>query len=147
MGTLAIDDKERKFLGGVAALALSAGLLGVVLGLSMNGSKTVSASYWAEILKVAGVSALPLVALAVRMPRTSGSAQWTSFATVLVFLAFPIALLVICVCLNRIALGAKDGEDPHDVYLFVTAIGAGLVLAAVAVRVAADVLDKIDTQS
>ncbi len=142
----AIDPVEHKFLAYFIVVALLVGLVGgIALALSLTGDQVVQGSYWSELLKVVGVAALPLVALAVRFPRTSGKATWSKSARKLVLVAFPIALGTIGLCLNRVAETPKDGADAPDLLLYLSGAGAGLVLAAVAVGVAADVLDKVDT--
>ena len=144
----AIEPGEYRFLNGIDLAVVVVGVgLGVVLGISLSGSKAVQGSYWSELLKVAGVSALPLVAIAVRLPRASGNTGWEKPARLLVFVAFPLVVGTIVLCLNRIAVTPKDGVNPADWLLIASGAATGLILAAVAVGVAADVLDKIDPAS
>lgn len=145
MAAKTIDPGEYKFLSAMAFVVVAVGLAGgVALAASLDGSKVLQSAYWSEVLKVAGLSAVPLVAIAVRLPRASGSTGWERPARVMVFLAFPLVVGTIGICINRLAQMPKDGADPSDTLLYITSIGLGLTLAAVAVGVTADVLDKID---
>jgi hypothetical protein len=152
-----ISKSEYKFLTVMAAVVAVVGLLGgLLLGFSLTGKSvldvslsdgtTVMQSYWSELLKVAGVSALPLVAIAVRIPRAGSGTGWQPLARGLVFIAFPVAIGTIAICLNRVGVTPKDGANPPDALLYLTGAGTGLILAAVALGAAADVLDKIDTE-
>jgi hypothetical protein len=143
-----IGKDEYRFLASLVWVFLFGGFLGgLVLGLSLGGDEVIQSSYWTQLLTVSGVAALPLVAIAVRLPRASGTTGWEKPARIAVFCAFPLVLAEIVLCLNRVAVTPKDGANPGDFFPIASGVGVGLILAAVAVGVAADVLDKIDTPS
>jgi hypothetical protein len=144
-----IGPDEYRFLSGIVPFfVVVVGLVGgIALATNLDQTQVVQQSYWSELLKVAGVSALPLVAVAVRLPRASKKTNWEKPARILVFIAFPVALLTIGICLYEVATTDKNGVDPGDFLVWVSAIGTGLILAAVAIGVMADVLDKIDPKA
>lgn len=119
---------------------------GFFLAGTLDGTEKVSSSYWSELLKVVGVSALPLVAVAVRLPRSAAPQGWRRWTGLLVLAALPLTLLIIGVCLNGAARTPKDGGDAPYAAIYISAMGCGVILAAVAVGVAADVLDQIDAE-
>jgi hypothetical protein len=142
-----ITEPEYTFLSGVAGVIAVIGLVGgLILGLTLAGDDVIQSTYWTQLLTVSGISALPLIAVAVRLPRASGGTGWERPARISVFLAFPLVVGIIVLCLDRVAVTPKDGANPPDAFPIVTGIGIGLILAAIAIGVAADVLDKIDTE-
>ena len=135
-------------LKGAASGVLVVGALGgLALGLAVAAKETVQQSFWTELLKIAAVAGLPLVALAVRLPRAENTTGWAATARRFLFPAFGVVSIVIGACLYEIAVTPKDGANPIDVLVVVATLGTGVVLGAVAMGVAADVLDKIDPQA
>jgi len=126
----------RVFVPFMGALGLVGGL---ALAVSLDGD-TIDRGFWTQLLTITGVSALPLVGIAVRAP-AYGTAHWRWPATAATIFAFVVVLAVIGTCLHQIATVAPEGQTPKepDLALLVVACGgAGMVLAAVACGAVAD---------
>jgi hypothetical protein len=109
---------------------------GAALAYSIN-DQSVASDFWSQILTVVGLSALPIVVVAMRIPAYAAE-EWRPIATVAVFAAFVIVLVVFAVSMHQLAQVVPEGEappQPSDVSLYVACIGTGLILAAVACSV------------
>lgn len=141
----AIDPGEVKLLVRFAPLAVLIGAgAGFVISRGLWGEDIIGQSFWTETIKIVGLAALPLVALGVRLPRLS-AASYQRSALRFMSLGFAAAAGVIMLCLYQVAVVPKDGLQAADWQVTVAMVGAGVTLGALAVGVAAEVLDKIDT--
>jgi len=119
-----------KFVPVMLAIGVGAG---VSLGLSLRGEPVASA-FWSQVMTIVGLSALPLVVVAMRAP-SYATERWRQVSTAAIVLAFLVVLAIVGVCMHELARVVPDGrapEPPGVVGLFVTCIGTGVILAAVA---------------
>jgi len=131
--------QAHNFLFFVGAMLLIGAIGGIVLASSVHGQK-LDTGFWSQIITVTGVSALPLVAIAIRAP-ASALARWRTSSAIAVGVSFVLVLAIVGVCLDEIApyIG-KDAEPstPSDGHVYFACTGMGVVLAAVASGVVAD---------
>jgi uncharacterized membrane protein len=126
------------------AAVLIGAAAGFLVSIGLWGEDVISQSFWSETLKIVGVAALPLIALAVRMTRPR-SLQYQRTALLYLVVGFAAAIGVILLCLFNIAVFPKDGIKAEDWQVTVALLGVGVTVGALAVGVAAEVLDKVDT--
>jgi hypothetical protein len=146
-----ISRPERVVLGLFAPIALAiGGIAGGILAGKLDG-KTLTSVYWDKLLTITGVSALPLVAVAVLVirarlneRRTNPVAFWGGSILLGGLIAFMVVLVVIMICLYEMVTTPEAGKVAGGFSLWVATLGAGLSLGAVAASVAAAALDKID---
>jgi MFS-type transporter involved in bile tolerance (Atg22 family) len=146
-----ISPPERVVLGLFAPIALAVGgIAGGILAGALDG-KTLTSDYWDKLLTITGVSALPLVAVAVLVirarlteRRTNPVAFWGGSILLGGMVAFIVVLVVIMICLYEMVTTPEAGKVAGSLPLWVATLGAGLTLGAVAASVAAAALDKID---
>jgi hypothetical protein len=89
---------------------------------------------WSQLLTIVGLSALPIVVVAMRVPAYA-TAEWRTISAVAVFAAFVIVLTVVGISIHQIAQVVPQNQaspQPSDAALYVACIGTGLILAAVA---------------
>jgi uncharacterized membrane protein YgdD (TMEM256/DUF423 family) len=150
-----LDDSERRLLFYFAFVALAIGLVSsAVLANSLVDRETIPTAYWDKLLTIAGVAALPIVAMAVLVVRgamQSGSpvSRWQALVFIVGMVAFVFSIVVILICLFQIVVAADAAQNttpdaPKDWVIWLTAFGTGVTLSAVAVVVAAAALDKVD---
>lgn len=125
-------------------------VVGVILASSLEDD-TLLPAYWTNLLTVQGVAALPLVAIAalasrglVKEPKESQSVRWARFVLLVTTLAVVIAVSVIAMCLQQIALTPMTGRVAEDFVLYATAIGATSTICAIGAGLLGVALDKID---
>ena len=139
-----------------AFLAMAIGLASsVVLATKLDDRTTITTDYWDKLLTIAGVSSLPVVAMAflvvraaMQQPR-SGLGPWGTGIIIGGMVAFAATMVVILICLFQIVVAADAAKDtvpnaPDDWVIWVATVGVGITLSAAAVGVAAAALDKID---
>lgn len=150
-----IEPFERRLLLFFAFLAVAIGLVSsAVLANNLVDRETIPTVYWDKLLTIAGVAALPIVAMAVLVVRgamQSGSpvGRWQGGIIIGGMVAFAITMVVILICLFQIVVAADAAKDtipdaPDDWVIWVATLGTGITLSAAAVGVAAAALDKID---
>jgi hypothetical protein len=144
-----IDENERKTLTYLGVLSILGGALGgLLLATQLDGSRPVQAGFWAALLTVSAVSALPLVATTIQLTRLwvkSDSGVWRAGWVLVPMLgSTALALVLIVLCLYEIGLIGGSG-DPADVVLYLTTVLAGATAGAAVFGVAAAILDKLDT--
>lgn len=112
--------------------------------------KTLPSSYWDKLLTITGVSALPIVAVAVLVlraqmtDRDSAIGRLGSRILVGATCALLVVLAVVMICLYEIVMTPALGRKPGTLPLWVATLGAALTIGSVGVSVAAAALDKID---
>jgi asparagine N-glycosylation enzyme membrane subunit Stt3 len=117
----------------VPVLALAGGVGGWILADSID-HQSVASDFWSQILTIVGLSALPIVVVAMRVPAYA-TPRWRAIAAVAVLAAFAIVLVVFAIAMHQVAQVVPEGEpppQPSDASLYVACIGTGLILAAVA---------------
>jgi hypothetical protein len=108
--------------------------MGIVGGAALAWSvkdQAIDSDFWKQILTVVGLSALPIVVVAMRVPAYA-TAKWRRLSAIAVLLAFALVLVVVGISMYEIA---RVASQPGDASLFVACIGTGLILAAVAAGV------------
>jgi hypothetical protein len=156
---LAVDHFERKVL---VAFAVGAVLIGVgssvVLAAKLDDRTTIPTDYWKTVLTIAGVSALPIVAMAVLVVRASMQSlsplgPWGVAIVIGGMVAFAATMSVILICLFQIVAAADTPVNPmmnstpaapDRWVIWVATVGTGITLAGAAVGVAASALNTID---
>ena len=136
-----------------ALLAFPGGAVaGAILANQLDG-RSLTTTYWQQVLTLTGVAALPLVAFFALVPRqwaAKGTVQnpstpfWSMVIPWVLLLAFAAAVAVILLCVYQIAVTPSTGAVPNEGILFLTATGAGATLGAVATGLVAAALDKVD---
>ena len=118
------------------ALAMAGAAGGWLLANSVD-DQSVASDFWSQILTIVGLSALPIVVVAIRVPAYA-TPRWRAIATVAVFAAFVIVLIVFAISMHQLAQVVPEGQappQPSDASLYGACIGTGLILAAVALGV------------
>jgi hypothetical protein len=128
---------------GFAVYACGLAVVGAGGGLwlaSMLHGKELDSDFWKQILTITGVSALPLIAVAIRTP-ASAFRNWRTVSALTVFGGFLAVLMIVGICLYEMAPFLADKQHPTVASggaLYAACIGVGLVLAAVAAGVVGD---------
>ena len=115
-----------------AMLAIGGGA-GVILALSLRGEPIASA-FWSQAMTIVGLSALPLVVVAMRAP-SYATEGWRQLSTAAIVLAFLVVLAIVGACMHELARVVPEGRPPEPPAvgaLLVTCVGIGVILAAVA---------------
>lgn len=152
---LKLDGFERNVLIGFALFVLAIGLLSsIVVATKLDDRETIPTAYWDKLLTLAGVAALPIVAMAVlivrsAMQKRSPVGPWGAAILIGGMVAFAVTMAVILLCLFQIVVAADAAPNrtpnaPDPWVIWVATLGAGITLSAAAVGVAAAALDKID---
>ncbi len=85
-------------------------------------------------MTIDGLSALPHVVVAMRAP-SYATEGWREVSTAAIVFAFLLVLAIVGVCMHELARVVPAGGSPDPpgvVGLFVTCVGTGVILAAVA---------------
>jgi hypothetical protein len=116
----------------VPVLAAMGALGGWLLADSVK-DQAIASDFWKQILTTVGLSALPIVVVAMRVPAYA-TAKWRALSAIAVLLAFALVLIVFAISMHEIARVVPEGESPpqpDDASLFAACIGTGLILTAV----------------
>ncbi len=126
------------------------GVLGWLFAYTVD-HQPVNSDLWKWLLATSGLTALPLVGVAMRAPAYQ-SAHWRWDTAIAVIAAFLIVIAVIGICLHEIAAAPPDtaspgapAPKPENVNfwrLHIASAGTGLILAALACGVVLDFFKK-----